>query len=72
MTFADDLTGYTAADLIDTFPGIPRSTAYDWLKGTREPAVYLQPAVLAQVRHYVRKKKSNKASVRGFKRWAEE
>lgn len=49
MTFADKLARYTAADLIGTLPGIPRSTAYDWLKGTREPAVYLQPSVLAKV-----------------------
>jgi hypothetical protein len=59
MSFANDLTGFTAADLIYAFPGIPRSTAYDWLAGTREPVSYLQPVALAHVRRSI-KKKSNK------------
>lgn len=55
MSFANDLSGYTAADLIAAFPGIPRSTAYDWLAGTREPVSYLQPVALAHLRRSVRK-----------------
>lgn len=50
MTFAEQLSGFTAADLMAAFPGIPRSTAYDWLAGTRWPPVYLQPAALAHLR----------------------
>lgn len=49
MTFHKQLSGFSAADLIAAFPGIPRSTAYDWLAGTRWPAVYLQPVVLAHM-----------------------
>jgi hypothetical protein len=55
MSFATDLASYTAADLIFAFPGIPRSTAYDWLAGTREPVSYLQPLALAHLRRSVRK-----------------
>jgi hypothetical protein len=55
MSFASDLSGYTAADLISAFPGIPRSTAYDWLAGTREPVSYLQPLALAHLRRSVRR-----------------
>jgi hypothetical protein len=50
MTFAQQLSGFTAADLIAAFPGIPRSTAYDWLSGSREPVPYLQPVALAHLR----------------------
>lgn len=49
MTFAEQLSGFTAADLTAAFPGIPRSTAYDWLAGTRWPAVYLQPVLLTHM-----------------------
>jgi len=62
MSFSTELAGFTAADLIAAFPGIPRSTAYDWLAGTREPVSYLQPVALAHVRRSI-KKKSNKASL---------
>lgn len=51
MTFAEQLSGFTAADLIAAFPGIPRSTAYDWLSGVREPVAYLQPVALAHLQH---------------------
>lgn len=51
MTFAEQLSGLTAADLIAAFPGIPRSTAYDWIAGTREPVAYLQPVALAHLRN---------------------
>lgn len=54
MTFAKQLSGFTAADLMAAFPGIPRSTAYDWLSGVREPVVYLQPVALAHLRSAVR------------------
>jgi len=50
MTFAQQLSGFTAADLIAAFPGIPRSTAYDWISGVREPVAYLQPVALAHLR----------------------
>ena len=50
MTFAEQLSGFTAADLTAAFPGIPRSTAYDWLSGVREPVPYLQPVALAHLR----------------------
>lgn len=50
MTFAEQLSGFTAADLMAAFPGIPRSTAYDWLSGVREPVTYLQPVALAHLR----------------------
>ena len=50
MTFAEQLSGFTAADLTSAFPGIPRSTAYDWLSGVREPVAYLQPVALAHLR----------------------
>lgn len=49
MTFHKQLSGFSAADVMAAFPGIPRSTAYDWLAGTRWPAVYLQPVVLAHM-----------------------
>lgn len=50
MTFAEQLSGFTAADLMAAFPGIPRSTAYDWISGAREPVAYLQPVALAHLR----------------------
>lgn len=50
MTFKKQLTGYTAADLMAALPGIPRSTAYDWLSGERWPLVYLQPVIVAHLR----------------------
>jgi hypothetical protein len=50
MTFAEQLSGFTAADLMAAFPGIPRSTAYDWISGVREPVAYLQPVALAHLR----------------------
>lgn len=50
MTFAEQLSGFTASNLMAAFPGIPRSTAYDWLSGVREPVPYLQPVVLAHLR----------------------
>lgn len=50
MTFAEQLSGFTAFDLMAAFPGIPRSTAYDWIAGTREPVAYLQPVALAHLR----------------------
>jgi len=61
MPFNIDLAGYTAADLIATFPGIPRSTAYDWLSGHRAPAPYLQPVVLEHLRKSMRKTKTSTA-----------
>jgi hypothetical protein len=54
MTFAEQLSGFTASDLIAAFPGIPRSTAYDWLSGVREPVAYLQPVALAHLQRAVR------------------
>lgn len=54
MTFAEQLSGFTASDLMAAFPGIPRSTAYDWLSGVREPVAYLQPMALAHLRSTVR------------------
>jgi hypothetical protein len=54
MTFAEQLSGFTAADLMASFPGIPRSTAYDWLSGVREPVAYLQPVALAHLQRAVR------------------
>lgn len=50
MTFHKQLSEFSAADVMAAFPGIPRSTAYDWLAGTRWPALYLQPVVLAHMR----------------------
>jgi len=50
MTFTEHLSGFTASDLMAAFPGIPRSTAYDWLSGVREPVAYLQPVALAHLR----------------------
>jgi hypothetical protein len=50
MIFAEQLSGLTASDLMAAFPGIPRSTAYDWLSGVREPVAYLQPVALAHLR----------------------
>lgn len=49
MTFHKQLSEFSAADVMAALPGIPRSTAYDWLAGTRWPAVYLQPVVLAHL-----------------------
>ncbi len=62
MTFSEQLSGFTAADLTSAFPGIPRSTAYDWLSGIREPVAYLQPVALAHLRSANRKQ--NKTVIR--------
>lgn len=56
MKFAKQLSGITAADLMAALPGIPRSTAYDWLSGAREPLAYLQPVVLAHLRKRLKRK----------------
>jgi hypothetical protein len=55
MAFHDDLADFTAADLMTAFPGMPRSTAYDWIKGVRWPVAYLQPMALAHVRRSIKK-----------------
>lgn len=62
MTFAEQLSDFTAADLMAAFPGIPRSTAYDWLSGVREPVAYLQPVALAHLRSA--KRTPNKTVIR--------
>jgi hypothetical protein len=59
MAFHDELSDFTAADLMAAFPGMPRSTAYDWLSGARFPVPYLQPVALAHLRAD-NKKKANK------------
>ena len=59
MTFAEQLSVFTASDLMAAFPGIPRSTAYDWLSGVREPVAYLQPVALAHLR--IAKRTPNKS-----------
>ena len=41
MTFAEKLSGYTAAHIISTL-GCPKGTAYDWKDGRREPPEWQQ------------------------------
>lgn len=55
MGFQHDLSGFTAAQIIETL-GCPRGTAYDWLDGRRAPPEWQQPHWLAilkanQTRH---------------------
>lgn len=42
MSFADQLSDFTAADIIAA-TGCPRGTAYDWKDGRREPPAWQQP-----------------------------
>ena len=41
MSFRDDISSYTAAQIIAAL-GCPRGTAYDWLDGRREPPAWQQ------------------------------
>lgn len=63
MAFQDDIAGFTAAEIKAAFPGIPRSTVSDWMRGTRWPVHYLQPLAVAHL-HQSRKasKPAKKAS----------
>lgn len=61
MTFAEQIKDFSASDILTAFHGMPRSTAYDWLKGYRFPVHYLQAATLAHLRKTA-KRKPNKAA----------
>lgn len=58
MEFSEQLKGYDVKDLAAAFPGIPVSTAYDWLSGHREPLAYLRPCILAELARVTRKARS--------------
>jgi hypothetical protein len=48
MSFATDLADYSAAQIIAAL-GCPRSTAYEWKDGRRQPPAWLQPILLAVI-----------------------
>jgi hypothetical protein len=48
MSFDTDLADYTAAQIIAAL-GCPRSTAYEWKDGRRQPPAWLHPILLAVI-----------------------
>ena len=46
MRFADQIADYTASQIVAAL-GCPRSTAYEWKDGRREPPAWQQPHWLA-------------------------
>ena len=58
MSFANRISAFTASQIIDAI-GCPRGTAYDWLKGRREPPDWQQPHWLALIQRSI-PKNSNK------------
>lgn len=48
MSFATDLAGYSAAQIIAAL-GCPRSTAYEWKDGRRQPPLWQQSVFLAVI-----------------------
>lgn len=65
MSFAEKIKGVTAADLMAAFPKIPRSTAYDWLKGPKAPPPYLQPMALSHIEKHLKGKGKAAAPIKG-------
>jgi hypothetical protein len=61
MTFSDQLSEYTAADIIATL-NCPRGTAYDWKDGRREPPEWQQSHWLALLQR-ARKTQGNKTVI---------
>jgi hypothetical protein len=55
MSFDTDLADYTAAQIIAAL-GCPRSTAYEWKDGRREPPSWQQPHWLAIIARGTRKR----------------
>jgi len=54
MEFAKKLPkNLTAAEMMAAFPGMPKSTAYDWIRGARKPPEYLHSVILAHLRSAV-------------------
>jgi hypothetical protein len=60
MSFATDLADYSAAQIIAAL-GCPRSTAYEWKDGRRQPPLWQQSVFLAVIAREA--KKHNKASL---------
>ena len=60
MSFATDLTEYSAADIIAAI-GCPRGTAYDWKDGRREPPSWQQVHWLAIIARSSKKKHNKPA-----------
>jgi hypothetical protein len=60
MSFAADLADYSAAQIIAAL-GCPRSTAYEWKDGRRQPPLWQQSVFLAVIAREA--KKHNKASL---------
>lgn len=58
MSFATDLADYSAAQIIAAL-GCPRSTAYEWKDGRRQPPLWQQSVFLAVIAREA--KKHNKA-----------
>ncbi len=48
MSFSTDLSDYTAAQIISAL-GCPRSTAYEWKDGRRQPPQWQQAVFLAVI-----------------------
>lgn len=48
MSFASDLADYSAAQIIAAL-GCPRSTAYEWKDGRRQPPLWQQSVFLAVI-----------------------
>lgn len=60
MSFDTDLAHYTAAQIIAAL-GCPRSTAYEWLAGRRQPPEWQQSVFLKVIAAH--SKRHNKASL---------
>ena len=54
MNFATDLADYTAAQIIAAL-GCPRSTAYEWKDGRRQPPLWQQSVFLAVIAREAKK-----------------
>lgn len=59
MSFTDQLADYPAPQIVAAL-GCPRSTAYEWKDGRRQPPAWLQPILLAVI--VAAQKRHNKAS----------
>lgn len=57
MTFSERISDFSAAEIIAA-TGCPRSTAYEWKDGRREPPAWQQPHWLAIIAGSTRKNKS--------------
>ena len=54
MSFATDLADYSAAQIIAAL-GCPRSTAYEWKDGRRQPPLWQQSVFLAVIAREAKK-----------------